>query len=261
MKVEYLVEGEIAITRISPALSEKVPLITKAGVEKLYDALLRADRDEGVQGIIIASEGDFSGGADLRELTKLSSVEDAIRWLETYWRVLNLIRTTGKPVLAAVKGACVAGGHEIVMMCDFVIAAKSARIGQPEVRIGSTAIYAVLMLPIMVGERRARELLLTGKLMSAEEAYRLGLVNEVVDDEVLMDRAKQYLREVIETVSPQAFKVMKAGLKFWTDLAMLSMQLGRDLTAMVWLSEEFKERSLAFLERKKTVRRRFVGAQ
>lgn len=261
VNVEYSIEGEIAVIKLSPAPGEKVPLVTKAGMEELYEALLRADRDESVQGVIITSEGDFSGGADLRELTSLSSIDSAIRWLETYWRVLNLIRTTGKPVLAAVKGACVAGGHEIVMMCDFVLAAKSARFGQPEVRVGSTAMYAVLMLPIVIGERRARELLLTGRLISAEEAHKLGLVNEVVEEHLLMERAKQYLREVLENVSPQAFKVIKAGLRFWTDLAMLSMQLGRDLTAMVWLSEEFRERSLAFLEKRKAARRKFIGVR
>ncbi|MCS7139910.1 MAG: enoyl-CoA hydratase/isomerase family protein [Candidatus Nezhaarchaeota archaeon] len=261
MKVEYSVEDEIAIIEISPTPSEKIPLITRTGMEELYEALLRADRDERVQGVIITTKENFSGGADLRELMSLSRIDDAIKWLETYWKALNLIRTMGKPVLAAVKGVCVAGGHEIVMVCDFVIAAKSARFGQPEVRVGSTAIYAVLLLPIVIGERRARELLLSGRMVSAEEAYRLGLINEVVDDSDLMSRAKQYLKEVIEKASPQAFKIMKAGLRFWTDLAMLGMQLGRDVTAMVWLSEEFRERCSAFLEKRRPSKRRFIGVR
>jgi len=87
-------------------------------------------------------------------------------------------------VIAAVNGVCVAGGHEIAMACDLVIAGESARLGQPEVIVGSTAMgLGVQLLPLIVGEKRAREMLFTGRLLSAEEAYHFGLVNKVVEDE------------------------------------------------------------------------------
>lgn len=258
MIVKYSVEGDLAVIKIS---DEKIPLLTKEGLEKLYDALLSAERDERVYGAILTSEKDFCGGADLKELVGLD-FSGCIKWFETYWKVIETIRSMGKPVLAAVKGACVAGGNEIAMACDFVVAARSARFGQPEVRVGSTAMgLGVQLLPIVIGERRARELLLLGKVISAEEALRIGLINEVVEDENLMDRAKSLLREVIDNVSPQAFKVIKSGLKFWTDLAMLNYQLARDLTAMVWMSEEFRERARDFLEKRKTRKRRFISTR
>ncbi|MCS7121212.1 MAG: enoyl-CoA hydratase/isomerase family protein [Archaeoglobaceae archaeon] len=259
MKVEYLVEDDIATIKF---LDEKIPLLTKNSLEKLYDAFLLADKDEKVNGIILTSAGkDFCGGADLKELIELD-FEGCVRWFETYWKVIDIIRSTGKPVLAAVKGVCVAGGNEIAMACDFVIAARSARFGQPEVRVGSTAMgLGVQLLPLLVGERKARELLLTGKIIDAEEALKIGLINDVVDDDELMKRSRDYLREIFESVSPQAFKIIKSGLKFWTDVAMLNYQLARDLTSMVWLSGEFRERAKDFLEKRKLKKRKFIGVR
>ncbi|MHA1593172.1 MAG: enoyl-CoA hydratase/isomerase family protein [Candidatus Baldrarchaeia archaeon] len=239
---------------------EKMNVLHLEMLNELYDALVKADKDEKICAIIITSKDRaFCAGADLREIME-KDFERGVRWLKAYWRVLELLRETGKLVIAAVKGACVAGGHELVMMCDLVVAGKSARFGQPEVIVGSTAMGGgVQLLPLIVGEKRARELVLTGRLLSAEEAYRLGLVNRIVDDDKLEEEARNLALEVINRVSPQAFRVIKSCLKFWTDLAMLNWQLARDITAMVWTTEEFRERSRDFLEKKKMRPRKFTG--
>lgn len=257
MRVRLERDGDIAIVWIS---AEKIPLLTKSSLEELYNALREADESEDLNGIMLAPEGkDFCGGADVKELSELD-FENCLRWFRRYISVVEFLRETGKPTLAAVRGACVAGGNEIAMACDFVIAGKSARFGQPEVRVGSTAMgLGVQLLPLVIGERRARELLLTGRILSADEAFQLGLINRVVDDEELIDFSKNFLKEVIENVSPQAFKVIKAGLKFWTDLAMLNYPLARDLTSFVWLSEEFRERVKAFLSKERAKKRSFLG--
>jgi len=169
-------------------------------------------------------------------------------------------KRTGKPVIAAVNGVCVAGGHEIAMACDLVIAGESARLGQPEVIVGSTAMgLGVQLLPLIVGEKRAREMLFTGRLLSAEEAYHFGLVNKVVEDKRVHEEARKVALQIVENVSPQAFKVIKSCLKFWTDLAMLNMMMSADITSMVWASEEFKERCRDFLEKRKMKPRKFMG--
>ena len=239
---------------------EKLNVLHLKLLNEFYDALVNADKDDETQAILITGVGKaFSAGADVRELMK-GNFEQGLRWLKAYWRVIEVIRETGKPVIAAVKGACVAGGHEIAMACDLVVAGKSARLGQPEVIVGSTAMgIGVQLLPLIVGEKRAREMLFTGKLLSGEEAYKIGLVNRVVDDDMVEEEARKLAIHIIENASPQAFRVMKSGLKFWTDLAMLNMMMARDITSMVWASEEFRERCKDFLEKRKMKPRKFTG--
>jgi enoyl-CoA hydratase/carnithine racemase len=163
-------------------------------------------------------------------------------------------------VIAAVKGACVAGGNEIAMACDLVVAGRSAKLGQPEILVGSTAMgLGLQLLPLLVGEKRAREMLFTGRLLSAEEAYQFGLVNKVVDDEKVEEEARKLAVQIIDNASPQAFRVMKSGLKFWTDLAMLNMMIARDVTSMVWTSEEFRKRTKDFLEKRGVKPGKFSG--
>jgi enoyl-CoA hydratase/carnithine racemase len=238
---------------------EKLNILHLKMLNELYKALVKADKDNKVQAILITGVGKaFSAGADVKELMK-GNFEEGLRWLKAYLRVIEVIRETGKPVIAAVNGNCVAGGHEIAMACDLVVAGKSTRLGQPEVLVGSTAMgLGVQLLPLIVGEKRAREMLFTGRLLSAEEAYNFGLVNMVVDDEKLHAEARKLAIHIIENASPQAFRVMKSGLKFWTDLAMLNM-MARDITAMVWASKEFRERCKDFLGKRKMKPRKFTG--
>ncbi|MEM3667008.1 MAG: enoyl-CoA hydratase/isomerase family protein [Candidatus Bathyarchaeia archaeon] len=239
---------------------EKLNVLHLKMLKELYEALTEADRDDQVQAILITGVGKaFSAGADVKELMR-GNFEKGLRWLKAYWRIIEIIRETGKPVIAAVNGACVAGGHEIAMACDLVVAGKTARLGQPEIIVGSTAMgLGVQLLPLIVGEKRARELLFTGRLLTAEEAYNFGLVNRVVDDEKVHEEARKLAIHIIENASPQAFRVMKSGLKFWTDLAMLNMMTTRDITSLVWTSREFRERCKDFLEKKKMKPRKFIG--
>lgn len=239
---------------------EKLNVLHLKMLKELYEALTRAERDDEVQAILITGVGKaFSAGADVKELMR-GNFEKGLRWLKAYWRIIEIIRETGKPVIAAVNGACVAGGHEIAMACDLVVAGKTARLGQPEIIVGSTAMgLGVQLLPLIVGEKRARDLLFTGRLLTAEEAYNFGLVNKVVEDEKVHEEARRLAVHIIENASPQAFRVMKSGLKFWTDLAMLNMMTTRDITSMVWASREFRERCKDFLEKKKMKPRKFIG--
>ena len=239
---------------------ERLNVLHLKMLNEFYEGLVEADKDDAVQAVVVTGVGKaFSAGADVRELME-GDFEHGIRWLKAYWRVIEIARETGKPVIAAVNGACVAGGHEIAMACDLVVAGKSARLGQPEILVGSTAMgIGLQLLPLIIGEKRARELLFTGRLLSAEEAYQIGLVNRVVEDERVEEEARKLAFQIIDNASPQAFRVMKSGLKFWTDLAMLNMMTTRDVTSMVWASQDFRERSKDFLEKREMKRKRFTG--
>ncbi|WP_255152065.1 enoyl-CoA hydratase/isomerase family protein [Halorarius halobius] len=229
-------------------------------VLELYAAIEAADRDSAVDAILLGTTGDvFCAGADLTEL-KEHDYEDGTRFLTGYFETMDLLRETSKPAVAAVEGNCVAGGNELVNACDLIVAGESARFGQPEVLVGSTAAGGALqMLPLIVGEKRAKEILLTGELIDATEAERYGLINRVVDDGDAEASAVELLQQVLDRSSPQAYGVMKSVMKTWTNFAMLHEEMARDITARVWASEEFRDRAEAFLDGEDATPRSFGG--
>jgi enoyl-CoA hydratase/carnithine racemase len=113
----------------------------------------------------------------------------------------------------------------------------------------------------MVGEKRARDLLLTGRLLEAEEAKAIGLINRVVDDGGAEDAAADLLGTILDEKSPQAYRTIKAIMKQWTNFGLVGQEMARDLTARVWDSPEFSERAEAFLAREEQQARRFEGTR
>lgn len=259
VSVEHADEPGIRYIRIDN--QEKNNVLDFETIRELNTAIRTADRDSEVQGIILGSVGDtFCSGADLAEIRD-RNFEEGTRWLNAYYDNLELLKDTGKPTVAAVVGPCVAGGQELIMGCDLIVAGESSKFGQPEVKVGSTAGSGGLqMLPLMIGERRARELLLTGRLLDAEEAKDIGLINRLVPDEDVEDAATELMLEVVENNSPQAYRVMKSIMKQWSNLAMLGWESQRELTSHVWASEEFDERATAFLNKEESKPRNFMGA-
>ena len=231
-------------------------------LDELTVAVTDADRDDDVRGILLGStEAPFCSGASLAELNDLSWEEGA-RWMTTYFETLDLLRDTGKPVVAAVVGTCVAGGNELVSACDLIVAGDTATFGQPEVGVGSTAAGGgVQLLPLMVGEKRARDLLLTGRLLEAEEAKAIGLINRVVDEGEAEAKARDLLTTIVDEKSPQAYRTIKAIMKQWTNFGLMGQEMARDLTARVWDSPEFSERAEAFLAREEQTPRPFHGTR
>jgi enoyl-CoA hydratase/carnithine racemase len=237
-------------------------VITARTLDELTVAITDADRDGEVGGILLGStEPPFCSGASLEELNDLSWEEGA-RWMTAYFETLDLLRDTGKPVVAAAEGTCVAGGNELASACDLIVAGESTRFGQPEVGVGSTAAGGgVQLLPLMVGEKRARDLLLTGRLLEADEAKAIGLINRVVDDGGAEDAAADLLGTILDEKSPQAYRTIKAIMKQWTNFGLVGQEMARDLTARVWDSPEFSERAEAFLAREEQQARRFEGTR
>lgn len=231
-------------------------------IQELDDAFTAADRANDVDAIVLGTTGNvFCSGADLGDLTEMS-FEEGSRWMSQYFRTIDVLRDTGKPTVAAVEGVCAAGGNELVMGCDLVVAGESATFGQPEVAVGSTAAGGgVQLLPLLVGEKRAREMLLLGEMYSASKMLEWGLLNRVVDDGTARDEAAALADKIVSTKSPQAYRAIKTILKTWTNVGMVNQEMARDMTAAVWDSEEFRDRANAFVNRDDQDPRSFTGSQ
>jgi len=166
--------------------------------QDLRAAFEDARADEDVRGAILTGAGDkaFIAGADISELAQVTAVQ-AERSSTYGQEVLNLVENLGKPVVAAINGFALGGGCETAMACTIRLATESARFGQPEVKLGvPPGGGGTQRLPRLVGKGRALQLILSGEMISAQEAYRIGLVNEVVPAADLIPRAEAILKQI-----------------------------------------------------------------
>jgi enoyl-CoA hydratase/carnithine racemase len=175
--------------------------------EDLRTAFEAARDDDEVRGVIITGAGDkaFIAGADINELAQLTAIkgEESSSFGQA---VLNLVENLGKPVIAAINGFALGGGCETAMACTIRIASETAKFGQPEVKLGVLpGGGGTQRLPRLVGKGRALQLILTGEMISAQEAYRIGLVNEVVPAANVMARAEAILKQIFSN-APIAVK-------------------------------------------------------
>ncbi len=166
--------------------------------QDLRAAFEDARDDADVRGAILTGAGDkaFIAGADISELAQVTAVQ-AERSSTYGQEVLNLVENLGKPVVAAINGFALGGGCETAMACTIRLATESARFGQPEVKLGVLpGGGGTQRLPRLVGKGRALQLILSGEMISAQEAYRIGLVNEVVPAADLIPRAEAILKQI-----------------------------------------------------------------
>ena len=224
---------------------------------ELVDEVLRAlDEVEASRALVLVVTGAgkaFSGGLDLENLKALlgRTHEENVGDTQTMARLFRSIYEFPKPTIAAVNGAAIAGGTGLATMCDFTIASTEARFGYTEVRIGFVPAIVSSFLVRQVGEKHARDLLLTGRIFGAEEAYRFGLVNEVVQPEQLMPRVKEIAAVLLENSpgSLVATKRLIAGFGFEE----LNRQIAAaiDENARSRQTPDFREGITSFLEKRK----------
>jgi methylglutaconyl-CoA hydratase len=180
-RIRLLRDG--AIGRIVLARAEKKNALDRAMAEDLFAALAQFEADASVRVIHLGADGDdFCAGADLEALERSidAGSEAHRRDAEALGRVFLAIRALMKPVVCVVRGRALAGGAGLATACDVVLAHEDAEIGYPEVRVGFVPAMVMTMLRRAVGEKRAADLVLTGRIISAEEAERIGLVSRVV---------------------------------------------------------------------------------
>ncbi|MDB5397824.1 MAG: enoyl-CoA hydratase [Rhodospirillales bacterium] len=218
----------------------------------LRTAFEDAQNDDTVRGVILTGAGNkaFIAGADISELAHTNAV-DAERSSRFGQGVLDLIENLGKPVIAAVNGFALGGGCETAMACTIRIAVDTAKFGQPEVALGLIpGGGGTQRLPRLVGKGRALQLILSGEMISAQEAYRIGLVNEIVPAVDLITRAEAILRKIASNAPIAVRFALEAANKGVETSQSEGLLLEASYFGLCAATEDKKEGTSAFLEKR-----------
>ncbi len=227
-------------------------------MSELEEALRSVKDDSNVGGVIITGAGpkSFVAGADIKELAQQDPV-GAKEFSVKSQEILHFLEHFPKPIIAAINGFCLGGGCELAMACHMRVASESARFGQPEVNLGiMPGNGGTQRLPRLVGKGVALELILTGNMIDAREAHRIGLANKVFLPDELLAGAEAILNTIYEK-GPVAVKLcieaVNHGLELTLDEA---IQLEANLFGLCFSTEDMKEGTAAFVEKRKA---RFTG--
>ena len=218
-------------------------------MDALCSALEALDRDEAIRAIVVTgSDRAFAAGADIGEMATASPIDMLRTNRIAQW---DRVRRIGKPVIAAVAGWCLGGGCELAMALDLIVAAESARFGQPEINIGVIpGAGGTQRLTRAVGKSAAMEMILTGEPIDAREAFRLGLVARVVPNELVIEDALA-LAAKIATKSPLALRLAKEAVNAAYEMSLTdALAHERRLFYLLFASEDQKEGMAAFLEKR-----------
>jgi enoyl-CoA hydratase len=243
------IEDRIAVVTINRP--DKRNALNAMVREELVQVLDAMRTENAVRVVIFTGSGDraFIAGADIAEFAQRSAVEQ--RAFMDGRRIFDEIAAYPKPTIAMVNGFAVGGGCELAMACDFRIAARSARFGQPEIRLGLIpGGGGTQRLPRLVGAGRALRMILTGDMIDADEAWRTGLVDELVDDGMLRERTMQLAR-TMAAQSPLAVRLAKAAVAAaWEAPLGAGLALERELFITAFGSDDGREGVAAFLEKR-----------
>ena len=248
--VIYTVEGPVALVTLNRP--EKRNALNDALIAGLKDALREADADDSVRVVVVTGAGaDFCSGADLAALQKISesSVTENLEDAQSLMELFALIRRVRVPVVAAVRGRALAGGCGLATACDLVLAARSARFGYPEVKIGFVPAMVMAILRRNVSEKRAFELIVRGAEIGAAEAERIGLVNHVFEDAEFEREVEDYVA-LFEKVSRSAVMLSKRLLYHMDGMTFnAALQAGVDINALARMTEDCQQGIARFLKK------------
>jgi enoyl-CoA hydratase/carnithine racemase len=221
-------------------------------IDELREALRLIDKDEEIRVLIITGAGKaFQAGADIAELSLMDPMS-ILRWNEGIVRINAALERLRQPVIAAINGAAMGGGLELTISCTLRVIEESAKMALPEVKLGIIpGTGGTQRLPRLIGKGLAAELLLTGDVISAEDAYRVGLVNRVVPDGEAVKAAEE-LAQKIMTNAPIAVEMAKDALEIGKDLPLEhAVQYSQKNCAICFSTKDMKEGMNAFLEKRK----------
>jgi enoyl-CoA hydratase len=247
-----LVERSDAYAVVTLNRPKVMNALNRALFAELDDAFTALSADGAVRAVILTGSGEkaFAAGADIGELASLSAIEGR-QLARRGQAVFRRIETCGKPVIAAINGFALGGGCELAMACTIRIASDRARLGQPEVKLGLVPGYGgTQRLPRLVSKGAAMKLLLTGDMVGAEEAFRIGLVDEVVPAEALLPRAETLARAIAQQ-APLAVAGCIQAVEGGYDLPLDSgLELEASLFGLACATEDKAEGTKAFLEKR-----------
>lgn len=231
--------------------------------EELTAAMHRAADDPEVGVVVLTGAGDkaFCSGGDVRDQQKRVP-EVGRKHMRRLFALSSVMRMMDKPIIAKVRGFCVGGGNEINLFCDMTIATEDSKFGQTGPRVGSVPIWgACQLLARYVGERKAREMLFTCRLYTAQEALDMGLINEVVANDQL-DTTVEALCQDILNKSPQSIRIAKLALNAGSDQEFYASYFPTsELLASIYGNDENMEGISAFLEKRSPDFRKFRTSQ
>ncbi|NOY07204.1 MAG: enoyl-CoA hydratase [Chlorobi bacterium] len=223
--------------------------LNQVSMEEIVHALEAFDADDSISCIVLTgSEKAWAAGADITEMADATAIEMLYRDQFAQWERIKRIH---KPIIGAVSGYALGGGCELAMLCDILIASETAKFGQPEIRVGVIpGAGGTQRLTRIVGKSRAMEMVLTGEMMSADEAYQRGLVSKVVPVEVVVDEAVALARR-IASQPPLAVRLAKESvLKAYETSLSEGLEFERKNFYLLFASEDQKEGMQAFKEKR-----------
>ncbi|CAM3576560.1 enoyl-CoA hydratase [Psychrobacter glaciei] len=217
--------------------------------EKMAEIFIKLNDDPKTKAIVLTG-GDkvFAAGADINDFLTAKTVDVYLRHSERYWDAITNCR---KPIIAAVNGYALGGGCELAMHADIIVAGKSAKFGQPEIKIGlMPGAGGTQRLFRVIGKHKAMKLILTGDMISADAADQMGLVSEVVEDEATINRAIE-IAEQLAGYSPIALTQIKEVANLGVDMPLqAALALERKAFQILFDTEDQKEGAKAFLEKR-----------
>ncbi len=248
LTVEYV--EKIAVVKINRP--DKLNALNRETLLELKEVFQKLKEDDNIYSIILTGAGEkaFVAGADISELNKLSMLEGK-QFAEFGQDIFNSIEEMEKPVVAAVNGFALGGGCELALACHFRYASENAKFGQPEVNLGIIPGYGgTQRLPRLVGKGKAMEMILTGNLISADEALSIGLVNKVFKKEELLAKTI----ETLNLINSKGQQAIRLAVKAVNSAFKMDLNQGLNYEALLFGlccgTNDFKEGTLAFLEKR-----------
>ena len=261
MSDSVLCERKAGVAWITLNRPDAFNAITVEFMQTLIGCLDAAEEDAETGVVVITGAGKaWCAGGDLDELGGLgnSSINERRGFLVCFRNMIETVRRLSKPVIAAVNGYVVGGGNELHVACDLSIASEKAKFGQAGPRVGSIPVMgATQIMPMLVGEKRAKEIIFLCHTYTAEQAEKMGWINKVVPHEQLMPEAEQWCRELL-AMSPTSLAISKKCINFYSNLGMQNMEANLESLALYWGTEESKEGFAAFKEKRKAEFKKYL---
>jgi len=253
MELKYLkIKDDNRVRLITISRPKALNALNSGVLSELMAEMQRAETDSDCGVVVLTGEGkSFVAGGDIAQMSKMNSIQ-ALEYARQGHKLTAFMENMSKVVIAAVNGYALGGGSELALACDMVVAARSAKIGQPEVTLGIIPGFGgTQRLVRTVGRNAAREWILTGGIYSADEAMRIGFVNQVVDDDKVVEAAMKMAKKVASN-GPVAVAMSKKAINQGSQMALAqALAYEASLFGNIFDTEDQVEGTTAFVEKRK----------